>query len=187
MYCISWHVCGLCGQYWVPSGLAHHFFALSLIHSPSLLTFSDGTMVAKADKVKWSQANDVMLVHMLTAIKNKGDWGDNNPKKLVWVECTKALVGSKKKSGRIAKWPDTIRGRLSKVPHLLSHTICYCTDEGTQLKLEYDVVKELWGLSGFGWDATLSTGQADPDVWTAYIKVRSGGTWIHRLITHICS
>ena len=60
-------------------------------------------MVAKADKVKWSQANDVMLVHMLTAIKNKGDWGDNNPKKLVWVECMKALVGSKKKSGRIAK------------------------------------------------------------------------------------
>ena len=34
---------------------------------------------------------------------------------------------------------------------------------------------------------TLSTVQADPDVWTAYIKVRSGGTWIHRSITHICS
>ena len=33
----------------------------------------------------------------------------------------------------------------------------------------------------------LSTVQADPDEWTAYIKVRSGGTWIHRSITHLCS
>ena len=143
-------------------------------------------MVEKADKVKWSQADNVTLVHTLTATKNKGDWGDNNPKKLVWVECTKALAGSKKKSGGIAKQPDTIRGRWSKVC-LLSHTICYCTDEGTQLKLEYDIVKELWGLSGFSWDATLSTVMADPDVWTAYIKVRSGGTRIHRSITCICS
>ena len=61
------------------------------------------------------------------------------------------------------------------------------TDEVTQLKLEYDVVKELRGLSGFGWDTMLSTVQADPDEWTAYIKVRSGGTRIHRSITHICS
>ena len=184
MYCISRHACGLCDQYRVPSGPAHHFFAL--IHSPFFLTFSDGTMVEKADKVKWSQADDATLVHTLTATKNKGDWGDNNPKKLVWVECTKALAGSEKKSGGIAKRPDTIRGRWSKV-RLLSHTICYCTDEGTQLKLEYDVVKELRGLSGFGWDATLSTVQADPEVWTAYIKVRSDGTWIHRSITRICS
>ena len=143
-------------------------------------------MVEKADKVKWSQADNAMLVHMLTAMKNKGDRGDNNPKKLVWVECTKALAGSEK-SGRITKQLDTIRGRWSKVPHLLSHTICYCTDEVTQLKLEYDVVKELRGLSGFNWDAMLSTVQGDPDVWTAYIKVRSGRTWIHRSITHVCS
>ena len=85
-------------------------------------------MVEKADKVKWSQAYNVMLVHMLTAMKNKGDWRGNNPKKLVWVECTKALAGSEK-SGGITKQPDTIRGRWSKVPHLLSHTICYCTDD----------------------------------------------------------
>ena len=128
MYCISWHTCGLCDQYQVPSGLAHHFFALALIHLPFFLTFSDSTMVENADKVKWSQADNVMLVHMLTAMKNKGDWRGNNPKKLVWVECTKALAGSEK-SGGITKQPDTIRGRWSKVPHLLSHTICYCTDD----------------------------------------------------------
>ena len=103
MYCISQHACGLCDQYQVPSGPAHHFFALALIHLPFFLTFSDGTMVEKADKVKWSQADDAMLVHTVTTAKNKGDWGDNDPKKLVWVECMKALVGSEKKSGGIAK------------------------------------------------------------------------------------
>ena len=51
------------------------------------------------------------------------------------------------------------------------------------MKQEYDVVKELQGLSGFRWDATLCTVTAEPDVWSTYIKVSSGGMW-HPQRTH---
>jgi hypothetical protein len=39
------------------------------------------------------------------------------------------------------------------------------------IKLEYNTVKELRGLSGFGWDPQLCTVTVDRDVWDAYIKV----------------
>ena len=53
----------------------------------------------------------------------------------------------------------------------------------TQLKLEYDTIKELRGLSGFGWDPKLCTVIADPDVWIAYIKVSPDGM-VHSQDTH---
>ena len=53
----------------------------------------------------------------------------------------------------------------------------------TQLKLEYDTVKELRGLSGFGWNPKLCTVIADPDVWIAYIKVSPDGM-LHSQDTH---
>jgi hypothetical protein len=72
---------------------------------PSLfsLALSNGPMVEKLEKVKWSQADDAILLHQLTTTKSRGDWGDNNPNKTVWVECVQALLGSKKKLGGIAK------------------------------------------------------------------------------------
>ncbi|KAI9442579.1 hypothetical protein H4582DRAFT_1764142, partial [Lactarius indigo] len=41
----------------------------------------------------------------------------------------------------------------------------------TQLKQEYNIIKELRGLSGFGWDLNLNTVMAESDVWDTYIKV----------------
>ena len=65
----------------------------------------------------------------------------------------------------------------------LFHTVC-TTDKRAQLKQEYDVVKEMRGLSGFGWDPQLCTVSAgDDDVWIAYIKVSSCLMW-HSLCTH---
>ena len=86
-----------------------------------LLIFSDGTMEGKKDKVKWSQANDAMLLQTLTAKKSEGHWGDNNPKPPVWAECTRALAGSEKRSGGIAKRADAIKSRWQKVFHIFSY------------------------------------------------------------------
>lgn len=137
-------------QYWIPTGPAHYLITLLahylVNHTLCLLMLSDNIMVEKSEKVKWSQADDAILLDMLTTTKIRGDWGDNNPKKTVWVECTQALSGSEKKLGGVAKWADTIQGRWQKVC-LVNHTIYTYTDKDAQLKQEYDTVKELQGLS----------------------------------------
>ena len=80
-------------------------------------------------KAKWSQADDATLVDMLITTKIRGNWGDNNPKKTVWVECMQALSGSEKKSGGIPKRADTIKARWQKVclNHILYITALICT------------------------------------------------------------
>ena len=40
-----------------------------------------------------------------------------------------------------------------------------------QLKQEFDIVKELRGLSGFGWDDERKVVTASADVWEAYLEV----------------
>jgi len=42
-----------------------------------------------------------------------------------------------------------------------------------QLKQEFDIVKTLRGLSGFGWDDERKIVTASSDVWDAYIEVRA--------------
>ena len=87
------------------------------ISSPSCICLcppSDSTMVEK-EKVKWSIADDATLIHMLTTVKIRGDWGDNNSKKTIWTECADDLEGSKKKSGGIAKQVNAIISRWGKV------------------------------------------------------------------------
>ena len=44
-------------------------------------------------------------------------------------------------------------------------------DKFMQFKKEYDIVKELQGLSSFGWDSTVCTITAELDIWDTYIKV----------------
>lgn len=126
-------------------------------------------MESRREKVKWSQADDTLLVNTLASEKNKGSWGDNNPKGPSWIECVKALAGSEKQSGGISKRPDAIKSRWQKVCTVLSY--CTTDDKHAQLKQEYDLVKELRGLSGFGWEPQLCTVTADSDVWVAYLKV----------------
>ncbi|KAI9442813.1 hypothetical protein BJY52DRAFT_1229115 [Lactarius psammicola] len=83
---------------------------------------------------KWSCVDKATLVHTLAEQKTKGNWGDNNPKKSVWTACEIALAGSEKVSGGSAKAQPAIKSRWQ------------C------LKQEFDIVKKLRGLSGFGWD-----------------------------------
>ncbi|KAH9037596.1 Myb/SANT-like DNA-binding domain-containing protein [Lactarius pseudohatsudake] len=114
-------------------------------------------MDEKQDKnpVKWSQADEAMLLHTLADEKANANWGDNNPKKVAWTACECALADSEKKSGGTAKSAQAIKNRWQR------------------LKQEYDVVKEIRGLSGFGWDPSLNTVTAESTVWDAYIKTLS--------------
>ncbi|KAH9021386.1 Myb/SANT-like DNA-binding domain-containing protein [Lactarius pseudohatsudake] len=114
-------------------------------------------MDEKQDKnpVKWSQADEAMLLHTLADEKANANWGDNNPKKVAWTACECALADSEKKSGGTAKSAQAIKNRWQR------------------LKQEYDVVKQIRGLSGFGWDPSLNTVTAESTVWDAYIKTLS--------------
>jgi hypothetical protein len=125
----------------------------------------------KQDKTstKWTAANEATLIHTLSDEKTKGNWGDNNPKKVAYTACERALADSEKRSGGVPKSFTTIKNRWQRVRPLFQ-TIC-TTNKHTQFKQEYDVVKELRGLSGFGWDPCLCTVTAERDVWDAYIKV----------------
>jgi hypothetical protein len=40
-----------------------------------------------------------------------------------------------------------------------------------QLKQEFDIVKELRGISGFGWDDERKVVTASPEVWEPYLEV----------------
>ena len=82
-------------------------------------------MEQKKDKVKWSQADNALLVHTLNAEKNKGSWGDNNPKDPIWMECVNKLAGSEKKSGGVAKQKDAIKSRWQRVCLLIPYCMYY--------------------------------------------------------------
>ncbi|KAH9040660.1 hypothetical protein EDB85DRAFT_1924505 [Lactarius pseudohatsudake] len=102
----------------------------------------------------WHTADDATLIHTLTDQKAKKNWGDNNPKKVAWTVCEVALAGSEKNSGGTPKTANTIKNRWQR------------------LKQEYEVIKELRGLSGFGWDDTKKLVTATAEVWDAYLAPR---------------
>ena len=112
---------------------------------------STNTMPNKTEKnvTKWSRNDEAMLVHTLAEQKATGNWGDNNPKMLAWTACMIALTGSEKASGGTPKTLQAIKSRwqciysttLLTAP-AFSHTF--------KLKQEFNNVKKLHGLSGFG-------------------------------------
>ena len=120
----------------------------------------------------WSQADEAKLLQVLADQKQQNNWGNNNPQLTVWAKCKIMLRHSKRWSGGTPKLAKAIKSRWHWVC-LLFQTICASTDKCAQLKQEYEYVKELWGLSGFGWDPQLCTVTADQDVWDAYIKVNA--------------
>ncbi|KAI9441114.1 Myb/SANT-like DNA-binding domain-containing protein [Lactarius psammicola] len=103
---------------------------------------------------KWSCVDEATLVHTLAEQKTKGNWGDNNPKKSAWTACEIALAGSEKVSGGSAKAQPAIKSRWQ------------------HLKQEFDIVKKLRGLSGFGWDDAQQMVTASDEVWEDYLKVK---------------
>ncbi|KAH9017190.1 hypothetical protein EDB85DRAFT_2155395 [Lactarius pseudohatsudake] len=100
----------------------------------------------------WREVDDITLVHTLADQKSSGGWGDNNPKKSAWTACESALIGSEKCSGGVKKSASAIKNRWQK------------------LKQEYETVKELRNVSGFGWDPVKHCVIAEHTVWQEYIK-----------------
>ncbi|KAH8994179.1 hypothetical protein EDB86DRAFT_3169629 [Lactarius hatsudake] len=80
---------------------------------------------------RWSEADEATLVHTLASEKAKSNWGDNGPKKVAWTACEVALLGSEKTSGGSPKTLQSIKNRWQRI------------------KQEFEIVKELRGLSGF--------------------------------------
>ncbi|KAI9432592.1 hypothetical protein H4582DRAFT_2083302 [Lactarius indigo] len=104
---------------------------------------------------RWSEADKVTLVHTLASKKAKSNWGNNGPKKVAWTACEAALLGSEKTSGGSPKTFQSIKNRWQRI------------------KQEFKTVKELRGLSGFGWDDVKKTVTATDNVWEAYLTPES--------------
>ncbi|KAH9059520.1 Myb/SANT-like DNA-binding domain-containing protein [Lactarius vividus] len=104
---------------------------------------------------RWSEADEATLVHTLASEKAKSNWGDNGPKKVAWTVCEAALLGSEKTLGGSPKTLQSIKNRWQRI------------------KQEFETVKELRGLSGFGWDDAKKTVTATDDVWEAYLVPES--------------
>ncbi|KAH9168569.1 Myb/SANT-like domain-containing protein, partial [Lactarius sanguifluus] len=101
----------------------------------------------------WSEADKATLVHTLASEKAKSNWGDNGPKKVAWTACEVALLGSEKTSGGTPKTIQSTKNRWQRI------------------KQEFETVKELRGLSGFGWDDAKKMVTATDEVWEAYLAV----------------
>ncbi|KAI9448730.1 hypothetical protein BJY52DRAFT_1097274, partial [Lactarius psammicola] len=99
--------------------------------------------------------DDATLVRTLADQKSSGVWGDNNPKKSAWTACELALVDSHHTSGGAMKNAAAIKNRWQKV---------------RTLKQEYETVKELRNMSGFGWDHVKHCVIAEHTVWQEYVK-----------------
>jgi hypothetical protein len=59
----------------------------------------------------WNLADEASLVHTLLEQRNNGNWGDNNPKPIVWTACEAMLAGSENKSGGLPKTIPAIKSQ----------------------------------------------------------------------------
>jgi hypothetical protein len=119
---------------------------------------------------KWTTADEATLLLTLCNEKSNGSWGDNNPKPSAYTACELALAGSEKISGGGPKVLSAIKSRWQRVPHSFVD-IFSLSDQIDQLKQEFDIVKQLRGLSGFGWDDDKKLVTAMADVWERYLEV----------------
>jgi hypothetical protein len=129
-----------------------------------------------------------MLIETMTQQKANGYWGDNNPKLTAWVACQKALEGSELESGGAPKSMGAIKSQWQKVcPRYVYVCVYNLQYSDLQLKQEYDIVKELWNLSGVGWDDMKKCVKVNLSVWTDYCKVcLTTYMWVI-LVPHTCS
>ncbi|KAH9980720.1 hypothetical protein BJV74DRAFT_728984, partial [Russula compacta] len=99
----------------------------------------------------WCAADDAALVSALTAEQAAGNQADNGWKPVVWTAAAVALCGSELQSGSALKMDAS------------------CNTHWTKLKGDYNHMKTLHSLSGWGWDDTLKQVVASDDQWTTYI------------------
>jgi hypothetical protein len=131
-------------------------------------------MASTAEKeksaTKWTVADEATLLQTLRGEKANGSWGDNNPKPSAYTACELALAGSEKVSGGGSKGVSAIKSRWQRV-HCSFVNIFSLSDQIDQLKQEFDIVKQLRSLSGFGWDDERKIVTATADVWERYLEV----------------
>jgi hypothetical protein len=66
---------------------------------------------ATSGNATWSYNNEAVLICTLKKAKEKGKWGDNNPKVAVWTVCILTLSSSEKVSGGGLKDAKVVRRR----------------------------------------------------------------------------
>ena len=72
------------------------------------------------ENAKWTEADESLFVETLTAWKQEGAWGDNNPKSTAWHACRDALAGSEKVSSGAPKSITVLKSRWQKVSQLIT-------------------------------------------------------------------
>jgi hypothetical protein len=153
---------------------AHIFVILYSYHSMCPLPI-DNSANAKATRErassKWRCDDEWALVRALKKAKEDSKWGDNNPKEAAWTFCVMALSGSKRESGGLPKNANVIRRRWQCVCAHYLHCLYARLHVDLQLKTEYDLVKQMYDKSGWGWDNEKNLPVVIDDVWSAYIKV----------------
>jgi hypothetical protein len=61
-----------------------------------------------------------------------------------------------------------------------------CISDNPQLKQEYDIIKELWNLSGFGWDDVKKCVMVSHTIWADYCKVHITCIYVgHSCLSHV--
>ncbi|KAF8233318.1 hypothetical protein L208DRAFT_1166817, partial [Tricholoma matsutake] len=103
---------------------------------------------------------DTTLIEVLTEQQALGNQSDSGWKSLAWTAAADKLKGSEKRSGGAPK------------------TAGSCNSRWQTLKGHFIVVKELRGLSGWGWDEDTHMVTAPDGVWEAYIEAHpAAGQW----------
>ncbi|KAJ7059779.1 hypothetical protein C8F01DRAFT_1145629 [Mycena amicta] len=102
----------------------------------------------KAPRCTWSDADDAIMVTTLLWGKENSYQTDSGWKPQVWPFVQTALTNS--------------AGAPKMAPK--------CLDHWTTLKKEFNQVRTLRGLSGFGWDDGLKMVTAADDMWDRYIE-----------------
>jgi hypothetical protein len=74
---------------------------------------NDTRTPGKKDKptTTWTHDDETTLVCTLRKAMKEGKWGDNNPNGVAWTLCVRALSGSKRVLGGIAKNAKVIKWR----------------------------------------------------------------------------
>jgi len=124
----------------------------------------------KKPKVTWNSAQDNTLILTLEEQKACGLQSESGWKGTVWSIVAKAVnIGH---TSEIPKAPEHCKSRFGRVCPAISYISLYLIlSTLLQLKEDYKVVKELLGMSGFGWDDGKGVVTAEEHVWTALIKV----------------
>jgi hypothetical protein len=120
-------------------------------------------------RVRWTSADDALIVATLTAAKANGLQADSGWKPVVWQRCADALKDSLGPPKTSKKCQDHWGRSVSLLLISVTET------DRRQLKKDFKDVQGLRDLSGFGWDDGLKMVTATDPVWDDLLKVSKSG------------